>query len=89
MEDIIILRQKGNQFCILKKLQKPNQTESKTFKLKTDSPNLRSGEQENGKKYIDPIGGPVIAEGVYLEKADAVVKSIDFVMGYGCTITFE
>ena len=44
---------------------------------------------EGGKKFIDPSGGPMIIVGYKLEEADAVVKSIDFVNGYGWTITFE
>ena len=41
------------------------------------------------KKFIEPPGGSMIIVGSYLEEAEAVVKSIDYVMGQGYTITFE
>ena len=44
---------------------------------------------EGGRKFIDLSGGPMIVVGVYLEEAEAVVKSIDFTVGYGYTVTFE
>ena len=47
------------------------------------------GEVEGGKKFIDLSGGPMIVVGDYLEEAEAVVKSIDFTVGYGYTVTFE
>lgn len=50
---------------------------------------MRSGNMPNGKLFIDPAGGPMIIVGSYLEEAEAVVKSIDHVMGMGYTITFE
>lgn len=90
MEDIITLKSRGENNSFLKKLKKPGKEDSKTYLLKTDSPILRTGFTEgNHKKWIDPTGGPVITEGNTLEEADAVVKSIDFIIGYGCTITFE
>ena len=52
-------------------------------------PTLRVGEVQGGNKFIDPSGGPMIVVGYKLEEAKAVVKSIDFVEGYGWTITFE
>lgn len=42
-----------------------------------------------GIEAIDPSGGPMIVEGSLLEEANAVVKSIDFIVGYGYTVTFE
>ena len=48
-----------------------------------------SGLTDKKKKFIDPSGGPMIVEGEYLEEAEAVVKSIDHVMGVGYAITFE
>ena len=50
---------------------------------------MRSGLTDKKKKFIDPSGGPIIVEGEYLEEAEAVVKSIDYVMGVGYAITFE
>lgn len=89
MEDIIKLnsRYKANNY--LKKLPKSDGSESKTYVLKTDVPSLRIGNVSDGNKFIDPSGGPMIVVGYKLEEADAVVKSIDFIEGYGWTITFE
>lgn len=89
MEDIIKLRSRHEAENYLKKLLKPDGSESKTYVLKTDVPTLRVGEVQGGNKFIDPSGGPMIVAGYELEEAKAVVKSIDFVEGYGWTITFE
>lgn len=77
MEDIIKLRSRYRAKNYLKKMPKP------------DVPTLRVGEVQGGNKFIDPSGGPMIVVGYELEEAKAVVKSIDFVEGYGYTITFE
>ena len=89
MEDIIKLRSRYETINYLKKMSKPDGTDSKTYVLKTDVPTLRVGEVQGGNKFIDPSGGPMIVVGCELEEAKAVVKSIDFVDGYGWTITFE
>ena len=89
MEDIIKLRSRHGAENYLKKLLKPDGSESKTYVLKTDMPILRVGEVQGGNKFIDPSGGPMIVVGYELEEAKAVVKSIDFIEGYGWTITFE
>lgn len=89
MKDLIKLRLRGGAENYLKKLIKKGDSESLTYVLKTDIPYLRTGEVANGKKFIDPSGGPMIVVGDYLEEADAVVESIDFVEGYGWTITFK
>ena len=89
MEDIIKLRSKYGAVNYLKKMSKPDGSESKTYVLKTDIPTLRVGEVQGGNKFIDPSGGPMIVEGSLLEEANAVVKSINFIAGYGHTITFE
>lgn len=89
MKDLIKLKSRGHEENYLKKLKKLDGTESKTYVLKVSTPYLRGGELEVGKKFIDPSGGPIIVVGSYLEEAEAVVKSIDFTMGYGYTITFE
>ena len=80
MEDIIKLRSGYKAVNYLKKM------------LKTDVPTLRVGEVGGVchiHKFINPSEGPIIIEGQELEEAKAVVKSIDFVEGYGWTITFE
>ena len=89
MEDIIKLRSRYGAVNYLKKMPKPDGSESRTYVLKTDMPTLRVGEVQGGNKFIDPSGGPMIVVGYELEEAKAVVKSIDFVKGYGWTITFE
>lgn len=89
MEDIIKLRSRYEAINYLKKMPKPDGTDSKTYVLKSDTPTLRAGEVQGGNKFIEPSGGPMIVVGCELEEAKAVVKSIDFVEGYGWTITFE
>ena len=89
MEDIIKLRSRYRAKNYLKKMPKPDGSESKTYVLKTNSPNLRVGYLSEGYTFIDPSGGPMIVVGYELDESKAVVKSIDFVGGYGWTITFE
>lgn len=89
MEEIIRLRSGGDEDNYLKKLPKPDGSESKTYVLKVSTRTLRVGKIDGGKKFIYPSGGPIIVVGYKLEEADAVVRSIDFVEGYGWTITFE
>ena len=89
MEDVIKLRSRYGAVNYLKEMPKPDGTDSKTYVLKTDIPTLKVGEVQGGNKFIDSSGGPMIMVGYELEEVKAVVKSIDFVEGYGYTITFE
>ena len=89
MKDLIKLKSRGYEKNYLKKLKRPDDSESNTYVLKTDIPTLRVGEVQGGNKFIDPSGGPMIVVGCELEEAKTVVKSIDFVESYGWTITFE
>nr|DAO50657.1 MAG TPA: hypothetical protein [Caudoviricetes sp.] len=89
MEKIIKLNSRGGANNYLKMMMKPDGSESKTYLIKTDMPTLRMGYVDEKNKFIDPSGGPMIVEGSLLEEAKAVVKSIDFIAGYGHTITFE
>ena len=89
MKDLIKLKSRDGTENYLKKLIKKDNSESLTYVLKTDVPYLRIGEVDNGRKFIDPSGGPMIIVGGYLEEANAEVDSIDFVEGYGWTITFK
>ena len=89
MKDLIKLKSRGYEKNYLEKLKRPDDSESNTYVLKTDIPTLRVGEVQGGNKFIDPSGGPMIVVGCELKEAKAVVKSIDFVEGYGWTITFE
>lgn len=89
MKDIIELESRGYEKNYLKRLKKPDNTESKTYVLKVSNPYLRAGVIDGEKKFIDPSGGPMIVVGETLKEAEAVVKSIDYTIGYGYTITFE
>lgn len=89
MNDIIKLISRSKyEHHYLKRMTKPDGEESKTYVLKLSDPFIRSGMIDK-HKFIDPSGGPMIMEGSRLEEAEAIVKSIDFVVGYGYTITFE
>lgn len=89
MEKVIKLHSRGGVNNYLKMMMKPDGSESKTYLFKTDMPTLRMGYVNDKHKFIDPSGGPMIVEGSLLEEANAKVKSIDFVTGFGHTITFE
>lgn len=89
MKDLIKLRSRACEENYLKGLKKSDGSESKTYVLKVSTPYLRSDEVEGGRKFVDPSGGPMIVVGGYLEGAEAVVKSIDFTVGYGYTVIFE
>ena len=89
MDNIINLNSKRDIKNHLVKIKKADGSESKTYVLKSEVPYIRVGWVDERHKYIDPSGGPMIVEGLLLEEANAVVKSIDFVVGYGHIITFE
>lgn len=89
MKDLIESKSRGEEHNYLRRLVKPDSSESHTYMLKTSTYTMRSGLTDKKKKFIDPSGGPMIVEGEYLEEAEAVVKAIDFTIGYGYTITFE
>ena len=89
MKDLIKLNSRDKSENYLKKLIKKDNSESLTYILKTDSSYIRTGKLNNGSEFIDPSGGPMIIAGDYLEEANAVVESIDFVEGYGWTIIFR
>lgn len=89
MEKIIKLHSRGGIENYLKMMKKPDGEESKTYLLKTSMPTPRIGYVDDKYKFIDPSGGPMIVEGSLLEEANAKVKSIDFVTGFGHTVTFE
>lgn len=89
MEKIIKLNSRGGANNYLKMMMKPDGSESKTYLIKTDMPTLRMGYVDEKNKFVDPSGGPMIVEGSLLEEANAKVKSINFVTGFGHTVTFE
>lgn len=88
MEDVIKLNSRGEETNYLKRLKKPNGEESKTYVLKVSTPQVRVGTTETKNKFIEPTGGPILVEGFKCADIDAVIKSIDFTIGYGYSITF-
>lgn len=89
MEDVIKLSSRGEENNYLKRLKKPNGEESKTYVLKVTTPQVRGGTTETKHKFIEPTGGPMLIEGFKCADIDSVIKSIDFTIGYGYSITFE
>ena len=89
MDDIIKLKSRGEETNYLKKLKKPDGQESKTYVLKVSTPTIRVSKSAVGYRFIDPSGGPMIEVDSFLQEAKAEVKSIDFIAGYGYTITFK
>lgn len=89
MEDVIELKSRGDDTNYLKKLKKPDGSESKTYALKVSYPVITAGYLSNGKMYIQPSGSSIIAVGKRLNEADAIVKSINYTNGHGYSITFQ
>ena len=50
MKDLIKLKSRGYEKNYLKKLKRPDGSESKTYVLKTNIPTLRVGEVQGGKQ---------------------------------------
>lgn len=89
MKEIIKLHSRNGVKNYLERINETSEEKSKTYVLKTSVPTLRGGYVNDKQKFIDPAGGPMIVEGQLLKEAKAVVKSIDFIAGFGHTITFE
>lgn len=89
MKDLIELKSRGDECNYLRRLVKSDGSESHTYILKTSSYTMRSGLTDQKKKFIEPTGGPMLIEGTKCDNIEAVIKSIDFTIGYGYTITFE
>lgn len=89
MDNIIKLKSRGDAINTLKIMPRADGSQSKTYVLKTNSHTLRSGELENGAKFLDPVGGPMLIVGELLEEAGSIIKSIDYIIGFGYTITFK
>lgn len=89
MKEVIQLATHDGSKNFLRRLERKDGQESKTYILKTQGTSLRVGNLSNGNSFIDPSGGPMIVVGQPLAEANnAVVKSIDFSEGFGYTITF-
>lgn len=41
----------------------------------------RLGETNDGRKFVDPSGGPFLTDGMYVKEADAFIKEISFPTG--------
>lgn len=89
MEDIIKLKSRYRAKNYLERIQNLGNNKSKIYAFKTDTSPLMIGETNKGDKFINPSGGSMIIENHYLEEAGTTVKSIDFIVGYGWTITLE
>lgn len=87
MNKIIELKAKGEEHNYLRRLNRSDGSESKTYVLIVTNSRIKSAEID-GHKSINPVGGPIITEGEILEEAEAVVKSIDYISGFGFTVTF-
>lgn len=89
MEDIIKLETTGENSNYLKKLKRPDGSESKTYVLKVTDPYVTiTKTPTGGHASIGATGSNLIVVGEELKEAKAVVKSIDFTIRYGYTITF-
>lgn len=89
MKEVIQLATHDGSKNFLRRLERKDGQESKTYILKTQGASLRVGNLGDGKSFIDPSGGPMIIVGQPLAEANnAVVRSIDFSEGFGYTITF-
>lgn len=92
MKEVINLVSHDGSKNYLKRLERNDGQESKTYILKTSGMTLRTGQLDrNGVPvdYIDPSGGPMLYVGLSLPEADnATIRSIDFSQGFGFTITF-
>jgi hypothetical protein len=91
MEEIIHLRTNNrDDFIFLKKLQKPNGKESKTFLLKTNARSVKYEYIDTKRKTLVPSGClSIMIEEQLLEEADAIISNISYTPGLGYTITFK
>lgn len=89
MEKEIKLYPKDDSSIILKKLNRKGGKESTTYIVKLTNNILYVGINNEGKKYLNPVGGPTITVDSVLEGTDYIVKSIDFISGIGYTITLK
>lgn len=88
MRETIKLNSRDSTITLLQLLPRKDGEESKTYLLKTSSNTLRVGNLFDGRKFIDPSGGPMIVERGRLKEANATINSVDFIEGFGYTITF-
>ena len=65
------------------------QVKGHVYKLVTQTDSLRGGELNNGDIFIDPSGGPMIAENHRIEGTDWIVTKIEFKHDVGYLITLK
>ena len=65
------------------------QVKGHVYKLVTQTDFLRGGELDNGDIFIDPSGGPMLAENHRIEGTDWVVTNIEFKKGVGQLIALR
>lgn len=80
-------REEENNY--LKLLTRADGSESKTYVLKVSTPNITVETRGNKFISITPFTSAPIIVGSPIEGTELVVKSIDFTLGYGYTITVE
>ena len=68
MKDLIELKSRGEEHNYLRRLVKPDGSESHTYMLKTSTYAMRGGLTDKKKKFIDPSGGPMIEVGTLLNQ---------------------
>ena len=88
MEKQYNLNSRGGEKNYLKLMPKYNGSESKTYLLKVENPHIRTGYTGDNKLFVDPSGGPMLAEGDEIPGI-GVIKTISLVCGHGYFITFE
>lgn len=88
MKDKIILKDEDNSKVYLEKLLKKDGSSSKTYILKTTSQYIQKGENDGAITFIKPYD-ILIWINKPLEKAEAVVQSIDYSETFGYTVTFK
>lgn len=88
MDKVIKLNSRSGNINTLTKLlpAKGKIEDSKTYLLK-GSDEIWSGYDENNKFYVDPSGGPKLMKGVEIDGHK--IKSVNFTIGFGFTVTFE
>lgn len=86
MEDTIKLLSRGGAKNYLHTVKNKS---GKTYTVKFDPPIFRMGYTNEGKKFIDPSGGPMIIEGESLKEANSIIDSIEFATEHGCIVIFK
>lgn len=65
------------------------QIKGHVYKLVTQTDYLMGGELDNGDIFIDPSGGPMLAENHHIAGTDWIVTKIEFKYNVGYLITLK